>query len=89
MGVVLCELRAYDDAVTHLKRAVALGPGSASAHFNLGKAQAFAGRSADALESLGKALRLDPGRAETYLAYGNALGRLRRQDEALVNYQRA
>jgi protein O-GlcNAc transferase len=89
MGAVLCELQSYDSAVAHLKRAVALDPGSASAHFNLGKAQQFAGRQKEALESLARALRLDPDRAETYLAYGNALSRLRRQDEALANYQRA
>ncbi len=49
---------------TYLRRAIALDPGQAAAHFNLGKELARQGRAAEASRSFAEAVRLAPSLAQ-------------------------
>lgn len=77
------------NAVRHFEASAALKPESAAAHFNLGTAQAQAGRFAASVASFRAALQLKPDYA---LAHGN-IGRVllaqNNVDEALVHLREA
>jgi TolB-like protein/lipoprotein NlpI len=50
----------HDKSIEHAEHAVALEPGSATCHGNLGRSLAYAGRYNEAIEALEKAIRMDP-----------------------------
>ena len=60
LGYVLTRLGRPRDAVDHLNRAVALKPGSATAHFYLGRAHASMGNFSQSQKEYQEAGRLDP-----------------------------
>ena len=57
-------LRESPSVERHLRRAIALDPELAAAHFNLGKELARQGRSAEASQSFAEAVRLQPSLAQ-------------------------
>jgi tetratricopeptide (TPR) repeat protein len=61
LGYTLLESGRADEAIVHLKAAVALAPELAPAWNNLGTAQANHGEIEAAIESFSRSLRLDPG----------------------------
>jgi tetratricopeptide (TPR) repeat protein len=60
LGVVRYQLRQYDAAAEHLRRAVAQDPGNAAAHLYLASALLERGAHDEAEAHLGEARRLDP-----------------------------
>ncbi|MBE0537451.1 MAG: tetratricopeptide repeat protein [Phycisphaerae bacterium] len=72
-----------EEAVGHLSRAVALSPGYADAHYNLGVAMAHLGRLPEAAEHLERALQLVPSNAEAAYNLGVVMKRQGRSSEAI------
>jgi tetratricopeptide (TPR) repeat protein len=70
------------DVESHLKRAIALDPGLARAHFQLGVLYADARRYADAIPALQEAARLEPSMAQAHYRLGQAYRRTGRADLA-------
>lgn len=66
------ELQDHEAALAHARRATALAPSLAEAHFTLGNVLYRAGRLREALGSYDRALLLDPGKTEAYAARGTA-----------------
>jgi tetratricopeptide (TPR) repeat protein len=58
------------EAVEKLRKAVALNPTFADAHYELGKAQAQAGQPAEAIQELKRSLELKPGLAQSHYQLG-------------------
>ncbi|MBI3403752.1 MAG: tetratricopeptide repeat protein [Acidobacteria bacterium] len=79
----------FDQAVTHLRRSLALNPASASTHYNLGFALSVRGRQEEAAAEFTEALRLDPDYAQAHNNLGAVLQLLGRTDDALAHYRRA
>jgi protein O-mannosyl-transferase len=67
---------------------VAKNPGSAWAHFNLGKLSYRQGRLADAERENRAAVALNPGHADAHFALGLILERQGRPEESLTSYAR-
>lgn len=61
-----------DDAIDVLKRAIAVNPNLAVAHYDLGDMYLNSGRYPDAIEPLSTAIRLDPGMKSAYSLLGFA-----------------
>ena len=66
LGVVLERRDRLQDAEASYSRAIALGPGLASARSNLGALLARSGRTAEAMAHLTEAIRLDPSSPDAY-----------------------
>lgn len=64
-----------------------LQPESWTAAFNQGNGYYEAGRDQEAIDALAAAKSIDPGEIEAYIVTGNALTRMIRHDEAIVEYQ--
>ncbi len=65
-------------------------PGSAKAHYNLGKAlEALPGRLADAIAEYRASLRIDPDHADVHTNLANALAAAGRLPEAIAEYRAA
>jgi adenylate cyclase len=80
----------HDLAITEAQRSVELEPTNAEACVRLGHILDFAGRPDEGLPFIEKAIRLDPHHPFLYQFWlGHALHSLRRDDEALVAFQRA
>ncbi len=77
------------DAVSRYQRVLALRPGMASIHNNLGNAVAELGRKDEALLEYRQAVELAPDYVEAWCNWGIALNDLRRSDEAEEKYRRA
>ncbi len=73
LGTVLSWEGRYDEAIPHLREAVALQPRFADGWLALGTTLLRAGRPAEAEPELRRALRLRPGHAETHCALGQSL----------------
>jgi tetratricopeptide (TPR) repeat protein len=58
------------EAVEKLRKAVALNPAFADAHYELGKAQAEAGQPAEAIREFKRSLELKPGLAQSHYQLG-------------------
>jgi tetratricopeptide (TPR) repeat protein len=89
---LLCSLysfkREYDKAITEGERAVALDPSGAPAHEIYALSLNYAGRYEEAIPIYQKAVRLNPiGSPILYAAFGNALWRADRFEEALSAYK--
>jgi protein O-GlcNAc transferase len=89
LGAISSDLGLNEEAIRHLRRAVALAPKSVSAHFNLGNALLKHAEYEPALASFNAALALKPNHAPFLAAAGDALTKLGRQDEAIAQYCQA
>ena len=78
-----------DDAVKCYRQAIALQPGIAVAHYNLGIALNELGRPDEAVASYESALAIRPEFAEAHHNLANALSELGKRDEAIAHYSRA
>jgi tetratricopeptide (TPR) repeat protein len=61
MGMLYRQLHRYDDAIPHIKRALAADPNDAKTHSNLGQVFLMQGKFAESATSFENALSLNPG----------------------------
>jgi tetratricopeptide (TPR) repeat protein/2-polyprenyl-3-methyl-5-hydroxy-6-metoxy-1,4-benzoquinol methylase len=78
-----------DEAVIQYRRALALKPDFAEAHYNLGNALKQQGKLDEAMAQYQRALDLKPGFAVARYNLGNALNEQGKLDEAVAQYRRA
>jgi tetratricopeptide (TPR) repeat protein len=71
-----------DAAIAALRRSVALGPGYAYGHYQLGRAYLLRNRPAEAAAALSRTVALNPRYREAYYSLGQAYLRLRQPDAA-------
>ena len=71
-----------------MRKAVALKPDYADAHYNLGNTLKELGQSAAAVKSYEKALAVKPDDAEAHNNLGNTLKELGRLDAAVKSYEK-
>jgi tetratricopeptide (TPR) repeat protein len=88
LGFVLEREGLVDEATQSYRKALALDPGSASAHYNLGSSLARTGKFAEGERHLRIAVKLKPD-AASHTGLGVVLWELRRKDEAVTQLQRA
>jgi tetratricopeptide (TPR) repeat protein len=86
LGVLALQTGRAEMGIERLSRAVALRPGNALAHFNLGKGLHTQGRLEEALVQYDRAVAAQPDHVEAHLGRGAVLQALRRFDEALGCY---
>lgn len=89
LGRAYAELRRYDEAVGHLKKAAVYEPGSAEAHEGIGSVYKRMGKVDSALEAFESARKLDPQNAGILTNIGWCLQQKMKLDEALAYYDKA
>jgi len=89
LGICLCELGRYDEAVAHLQEVARQAPGKAATHHQLGTALMALGRHDEAIPALRRALELDPHAAGALNNFGNILHGRKQIAEAIEYYRRA
>jgi tetratricopeptide (TPR) repeat protein len=89
LGTELFRSGRIDEAIGHLRSAVALAPDYAEAHSNLGRALLAADQAEDALVHLTHAVRLRPAEHDFRLNRGSALYALGRSQDAEAEYRAA
>ncbi len=89
LGVIAARSRNPSRAVDLIGRAIAVNPGVAAAHSNLGAALKELKRLEEAVASYERAIQIDPNTPQAYSNRGNALQELRRMKEAVDSYDRA
>lgn len=77
------------EAESAFRGALALAPGHAGAHNNLGVSLQLQGRAAEAIEEFRRALAADPALSDAHVNWGNALENLGDLDRARSHYLRA
>jgi eukaryotic-like serine/threonine-protein kinase len=78
-----------EEAVGYYRAALALRPGTAAVHNNLGVALKERGRLDEAIAEYRKALAADPNLAPARVSLGGALKERGRSDEAIAEYRKA
>jgi len=81
--------REHEEALASYRHALALDPGLAEAHHNLGTVLLETGHLDEALDSFRRATAANPAYADAHENAGDALMQLGRVDEAVVSYERA
>jgi len=89
LGVTLQELGKLDEAEASNKKAIALNPDFAEAHFNLGIVLQELGRFANAEASYKQAIALKPHYEQAQFNLGMTLESLGRMEEAVSSFQQA
>jgi tetratricopeptide (TPR) repeat protein len=89
LAIALARNGRFEEAATHLRRAIELRDDFADAHANLGAMLARKGDTAGAIIHYEKALRVPPEDAPSHLSLAALLWRIGRKDEALAHYRRA
>ncbi|MFQ5839311.1 MAG: tetratricopeptide repeat protein [Candidatus Methylomirabilales bacterium] len=89
LGVILGKLGKYDEAVVTFRRAIAIVPGEAAAHENLGFALLHQHKYFEAVHVLRAAVRLEPQRASALAKLGAALYKMGERAEAIAVWRRA
>lgn len=89
LGVIAKKMQAFDEAIAHYEKAIALKPDYAEAYANLGGVHNAKLEFEAALACYGKAIAHNPALAEAYYNRGVILQELRRHDEALADYETA
>jgi tetratricopeptide (TPR) repeat protein len=79
----------YAEAEGAFRDALALAPGHAGAHNNLGLTLQRQGRAAEAIEEFRRALAADPSLADAHVNWGNAIENQGDVDAARAHYERA
>lgn len=85
-GVLLQEMKRYEEALASCDKALALKPGYAEPYNNRGNILQDMRRHNEAVESYDRAIALKPEFTEAHNNRGNALQELKRYDEALISY---
>jgi tetratricopeptide (TPR) repeat protein len=88
-GGVLVELERMDEAIPRLRRALAMKPDYAEAHYNLGNALRKSGQLEEAVRSYEMAIKHRPNYVDAYLNASQALLEHDRQAEAIATLRRA
>jgi tetratricopeptide (TPR) repeat protein len=71
LGALLCDVKHdYDGAIVEFKKAIALDPNRAAAHYNLGNALQAKGAADDAIAAYRQAIHLDKDHAEAHCNLG-------------------
>nr|QNO43339.1 cell division coordinator CpoB [Methanosarcinales archaeon ANME-2c ERB4] len=89
LGVLLYDLRRYDEAENEYKEAIRIDPDDAVVHYNLGVLLKELERHEEAEKEYIEAIRIDPNDAAVYNNFGNMLKDLKRYDEAEKEYREA
>jgi predicted O-linked N-acetylglucosamine transferase (SPINDLY family) len=89
LGAAEARLGRHDAAIAHFRQAVAILPGNAEAHSNLGILLGTLGRDAEAATAFGAVIALLPSHADAHGNLGVVLERLGRTDEAVAALRRA
>jgi hypothetical protein len=89
LGITLQELGRLEEAVASYRKAIALIPDYAEAHYNLGNTLQELGRSKDAEASYRKAIAFKPDYAEAHSNLGITLRELGRSKHAEASYRKA
>ena len=96
LGIELKELGRKEEAaevleraLTPLREAIRISPGSATAHSNLGRALDALGKHADAVAEAGEAVRLQPDSAASHSNLGVSLVALGKRAEAIAAFREA
>jgi len=89
VALLYLDLDRPNDAAAHLQAALALEPGSAAAHFNLGTALTVAGRLDEAIDQYQQALQIRPDYSLAHNNLGNVLLRRGNADAALEHFREA
>jgi len=76
IGILLCNLRQYPEAIVQFDQLVRTNPNDASAHYGLGYAYFEEGQYEEAVEAFSDAIALRPEYAEAYFARGHAYHQL-------------
>jgi Flp pilus assembly protein TadD len=88
-GVCAATLGSDERAEYHWRQAVAINPGAAQTHFNLGRLHAGRRQDREAEHYYRQAIALDAGNVDALSNLGVVLARNRRRDEAEQCYRRA
>ena len=89
LGRALKQQGKADEAVSELRRALAIDPSLVAAHNSLGSVLGAQGRAGEAAGHFREALRLAPTDAEAHLNLGLALRMLGRTGEAIPHFRKA
>jgi tetratricopeptide (TPR) repeat protein len=89
LGALSNQLGRSGEAIDLIGRAIAIEPGSAPAHNDLGIALAAAKRPQEALAAYQKAVALEPGNVEAHNNLGTMLLGLGHADQAIAHFERA
>ncbi len=82
LGMCLAEAGRFDEAISHLKKAISLKPNKAIYYYTLGKTLGRAGRYQQAVSYLERTIKLDPNNIEAYKVLGMTYARVGRMKEA-------
>jgi tetratricopeptide (TPR) repeat protein len=88
LGVICCQNRQYDFAITYIKRALLLDPNFADAYNNLGNIYQVKGQLDEAIACYRKTIQLNPRSAKTYYNLGVVLQDKGQVDEAINCYRK-
>ncbi len=89
LAAALTDAGRYDEAILHLRAALAIRPSYSDAHANLGTALGRGGHAAEALEQFDLALSTGPDNAKLENNWAGALASLGRTADALEHLERA
>jgi len=89
LGAALMDSGRAEEAMPHLRAALALIPHYPEARANLGNALLAKGHVHEGMAHYRRALKVDPGHANAALGLANALARLGRGEDAIVRYRQA
>ena len=89
LGLLCIQTKRFDQAVNHIKKALAEKPDDAQAHSNLGLALKDLNRFEEAAGHFKQALILVPTNPKTHNSLGNIYRELGRFDDAIASYQQA
>jgi tetratricopeptide (TPR) repeat protein len=89
LGYALEAAGRLDEAIVADRRAIELDGTNVEAHWNLGNALFDKGDYQGAANSHRKALKISPSYTNAYYGLGNALRKLGREEEALLEYEKA
>jgi tetratricopeptide (TPR) repeat protein len=88
-ALILAKQQSFDEAIAGLRRAVALAPRFAEAHYNLGTLAAMQGAYEEAADCFRRAVDVDPGNAVAHYNLGLARQHQGRPAEAEPHYRHA
>ncbi len=89
LGVATVDGGGLDAGIDLIRRAIALDPSQANAHYSLARALMMKGDSVSALSCLSQATALQPNDADAWLLRGNVLQQTARLEESVASYRRA